>query len=63
MKAWAIFKISNKDPEQYLTQEKEFTSLGKKSMMFRLIYNMNTSLELVYQDENVKIYRLNKKIK
>jgi uncharacterized membrane protein len=30
MKAWAIFKISNKDPEQYLTQEKEFTSLEKR---------------------------------
>ncbi|MCL2135044.1 MAG: hypothetical protein FWH37_05760 [Candidatus Bathyarchaeota archaeon] len=59
--AW-FFKIANLDYADYLVNQRgswSFTELGKDTMIARLLDNtVDSGLSLVYQDQEMKIYKL-----
>lgn len=60
-----FFNVSGREPSQYIAERTGeaagFTNEGKATMIYKLLFNEESlsNFSLVYQDEYVKIYRLN----
>lgn len=65
VKCWWFFNVSGREPSQYIArrtnEEVSFTDEGEASMIYKLLFNEGSlsNFTLVYEDEYVKIYRLN----
>ncbi len=53
-----LLVIAGEDLNRFLTEDKQFTIIGRDMMAYRLSMNYNTGLRLVYEDDNAKIYKL-----
>lgn len=65
VKCWWFFNVSGREPSQYIAEptgeEVDFTNEGKATMVYKLLFNEESlsNFTLVYEDEYVKIYKLN----
>lgn len=64
-KCWWFFNVSGREPSQYISErtgeEVDFTDEGKATMIYKLLFRQEylNNFTLVYQDEYVRIYKLN----
>ncbi|MCJ7425278.1 dolichyl-diphosphooligosaccharide--protein glycosyltransferase subunit STT3 [Candidatus Bathyarchaeota archaeon] len=60
-KVWWMFKVAGLDPASYWKLENStqlFNDAGKQTMLSRLLDNRDTGFTLVYQDESMKVYKI-----
>ena len=65
VKCWWFFNVSGREPSQYISkrtsEEVSFTNEGKAALIYKLLFNEESlsNFTLIYEDEYVKIYKLN----
>jgi asparagine N-glycosylation enzyme membrane subunit Stt3 len=61
-KAWWMFKVAGLNPTSYQVKLENstqvFNDAGKQTMLSKLLDNRDTGFTLVYQDESMKVYKI-----
>ena len=61
IKAYWFFKIAGMNPTDYLLHQDSswtFTEAGKQTMISKLLENRDTGFTLIYEDQEIKVYKL-----